>query len=168
MRHGVLDYRLSTSDLTDITVEGDTSSIKPSHPVIQLVLNRFNRKSRPGHREVGDTAKLALCIEGGGMRGCVSAGASAALSILGLNDAVDSVYGSSAGSMVAAYFVARQANGVQIYHGTFNYPSATHIHIHTYAHAPAFLVRRSVPRVTAKHHVPINRYFAGGWKSVYR
>lgn len=50
-------------------------------------------------------------------RGCVSAGATAALNFLGLNDAVDVVYGSSAGAMVSAYFVSRQFSGLQIYHG---------------------------------------------------
>lgn len=52
------------------------------------------------------------------MRGCVSAGASLALSFLGLNDVVDIVYGSSAGSMVGTYFISRQNNGNLIYQGT--------------------------------------------------
>ena len=47
----------------------------------------------------------------------MSAGASAALVALGLNDAVDVVYGSSAGAMVGAYFVCRQCDGIQIYYG---------------------------------------------------
>lgn len=51
------------------------------------------------------------------MRGCVPAGATAAINFLGLNDAIDVVYGSSAGAMVGAYFVSRQYSGVQIYHG---------------------------------------------------
>ncbi len=50
------------------------------------------------------------------MRGCVSAGATAALNVLGINDAIDVVYGSSAGAMVGAYFISRQFSGVQIYH----------------------------------------------------
>ena len=57
-----------------------------------------------------------LYMIGGGMRGCVSAGATAALNVLGLNDAIDVVYGSSAGAMVGAYFISRQFSGVQIYH----------------------------------------------------
>jgi hypothetical protein len=42
---------------------------------------------------IGDSDKIALSIEGGGMRGCVSAGASAALNILGIHDTIDVVYG---------------------------------------------------------------------------
>ena len=96
-------------------VVGNTQSIPNTHPVIDAVVKRWREGSKPGCRN--DTNKIALSIEGGGMRGCVAAGASAALNFLGLNDAVDVVYGSSAGAMVGAYFVARQYSGVEIYHG---------------------------------------------------
>ncbi|KAJ1416798.1 hypothetical protein B484DRAFT_434414, partial [Ochromonadaceae sp. CCMP2298] len=102
--------------LKKIRVVGDTSTIQPDHPVIQAVLDRWQQGSKPGKRPEGDANKIALCFEGGGMRGCVAAGQAAALNFLALNDAVDVVYGSSAGSMVAAYFVSRQYSGVQIYH----------------------------------------------------
>lgn len=46
--------------------------------------------------------QIGLAIEGGGMRGCVSAGMTAALMSLGLMDSIDAVYGSSAGSLVSA------------------------------------------------------------------
>jgi len=75
-------------------------------------------KTLPGKRSSSDDRKIALCIEGGGMRGCVAAGSSAAINFLGLNDAIDIVYGSSAGSMVATYFISRQFSGVKIYHGS--------------------------------------------------
>lgn len=52
--------------------------------------------------------KVGLAIEGGGMRGCVSAGMVAAVSTLGLMDSFDAVYGSSAGSLVGAYAIAGQ------------------------------------------------------------
>lgn len=78
---------------------------------------RWATNSLPGKRSSSDSNKIALCIEGGGMRGCVAAGSSAAINFLGLNDAIDIVYGSSAGSMVAAYFISRQFDGVKIYHG---------------------------------------------------
>lgn len=52
--------------------------------------------------------KVGLAIEGGGMRGCVSAGMIAAVSTLGLMDTFDAVYGSSAGSLVGAYAIAGQ------------------------------------------------------------
>ena len=93
---------------------GNTSHIPSGHPVLQLVLNRWRENSIPGSRK--DQYKLALAIEGGGMRGCVAAGATAALEFLGLSSCIDSVYGSSAGSMVGAYFVSRQSGGIRIYH----------------------------------------------------
>ena len=42
------------------------------------------------------------------MRGAVSAGMAAALMCLGLSDSFDSIYGSSAGSVIGAYMVSRQ------------------------------------------------------------
>jgi predicted acylesterase/phospholipase RssA len=55
-----------------------------------------------------DGNKVALVVEGGGMRGCVSAGMICAVHYLGLEDTLDVVYGSSAGAVVAAYFCSRQ------------------------------------------------------------
>lgn len=55
-----------------------------------------------------DDKKIALIIEGGGMRGCVTAGMVCAIDYLGLRDCVDIVYGSSAGSIIGAYFVTGQ------------------------------------------------------------
>lgn len=52
--------------------------------------------------------KVGLAIEGGGMRGCVSAGMMATIYDLGLMDTFDAVYGSSAGSLVGAYAIAGQ------------------------------------------------------------
>lgn len=52
--------------------------------------------------------QVGLAIEGGGMRGCVSAGMIAAVSTFGLMDTFDAVYGSSAGSLVGAYAIAGQ------------------------------------------------------------
>lgn len=78
---------------------------------------RWATKSLPGKRKPSDSNKIALCVEGGGMRGCVAAGSAAAINFLGLNDAVDIVYGSSAGAMVATYFISRQFGAANIYHG---------------------------------------------------
>lgn len=52
------------------------------------------------------------------MRGSVSAGMVAAIKYCGLEDVFDAVYGSSAGSIVGAYFVSRQLPlyGAQIYY----------------------------------------------------
>ena len=66
-----------------------------------------------------DKYKIGLAIEGGGMRGAVSAGAAAAISLLGLSDAFDSVYGSSAGALIAAFFVSKQLNGKFIREASF-------------------------------------------------
>lgn len=52
--------------------------------------------------------QVGLAIEGGGMRGCVSAGMIATLYNLDLMDTFDAVYGSSAGSLVGAYAIAGQ------------------------------------------------------------
>jgi predicted acylesterase/phospholipase RssA len=70
----------------------------------------------PGQRSDGQ--KIALAIEGGGMRGCVAAGMVTAVWYLGLDDAVDVVYGSSAGSLVGAYFITKQLpyDGPEIYY----------------------------------------------------
>jgi hypothetical protein len=77
-----------------------------NHTVLQLMKERFETGSKPGHRQ--DNASLALAIEGGGMRGCVSAGMAAAVASLGLTDAFDKIYGSSAGSVIGSYMVSRQ------------------------------------------------------------
>jgi predicted patatin/cPLA2 family phospholipase len=68
-----------------------------------------------------DGASIALCVEGGAMRGVVSAGMVSALEQLGLTQAFDAVYGSSAGALNAAYFLAGQAAlGTTIYYEDIN------------------------------------------------
>lgn len=81
------------------------------HPVLSVVRERVKTNSKPGRRlksSSSDRAHLALVIEGGGMRGAVSAGMAAALSTLDMLDAFDSIHGSSAGAIVGAYLVSRQ------------------------------------------------------------
>lgn len=84
--------------------------------VSQVLKRRFETGSKPGHRD--DNCRVALCIEGGGMRGAISAGMTAAIEHLRLSDAFDVVYGSSAGAIVGAYFVSRQLPlfGARIYY----------------------------------------------------
>lgn len=77
------------------------------HPVVELIRRRRAENSRPGERR--DARRVALLIEGGGMRGVVSAGMTAALEQLGLRDAFDEVHGSSAGAFNATFFLAGQA-----------------------------------------------------------
>jgi predicted patatin/cPLA2 family phospholipase len=82
----------------------------------------FERKagnSVPGRRT--DGRKVALVIEGGAMRGVVSAGMVAALENLGLRNSFDLVCGSSAGAIAGAYFVAEQARyGTTIFYENIN------------------------------------------------
>jgi predicted patatin/cPLA2 family phospholipase len=78
-----------------------------AHPVVQTILRRREEGSRPGART--DGRRVALVIEGGGLRGVVSAGMTAAIEQLGLRDAFDEVHGSSAGAFNGAFLLADQA-----------------------------------------------------------
>jgi predicted patatin/cPLA2 family phospholipase len=73
------------------------------HPVRQILEQRRLQGSLPGRRE--DAARVGLAIEGGGMRGVVSAAMLIALADLGFADAFDEVYGCSAGAINGAYFL---------------------------------------------------------------
>ena len=107
----------SMNTVTATAVTSNTSSITMHHPVIAAVVDRWRSQSKIGNRCAHDNMKIALCIEGGGMRGCVAAGSAAAINFLGLNDAIDVVYGSSVGSMIGCYFVSKQYSGHMIYNG---------------------------------------------------
>ena len=86
-----------------------------ANPVIQLILDRLRSESQPLQRK--DGYKLGLAIEGGAMRGVVSAGMVTALEYLGLLRVFDAVYGSSAGAFNGAFFLAGQAAfGTTIYY----------------------------------------------------
>jgi hypothetical protein len=129
LRTAILDEQLSLSDTIIMDDDTDSSKVerviagvskasnKPTsvptdffdnHAVRNLMKERYDRRSTPGNRHQNDNATLALSIEGGGMRGCVSAGMVAAIASLGLSDTIDKVYGSSAGSVVGSYLVSRQ------------------------------------------------------------
>ena len=69
--------------------------------MLQVLAQRRFEGSKPKQRK--DQFKVALAIEGGGMRGCVAAGMASALIDAGLGDCFDEIYGSSAGALVAAY-----------------------------------------------------------------
>lgn len=110
--------------LKSLQVIGDTQIIGSSlpelrnkvHPVLKLLHER--RAAAGPQKKSDDGKKVALVIEGGGMRGCVSAGMVAALFYLGLEDTFDVVYGSSAGTVIGAYFITRQLPwfGPEIYY----------------------------------------------------
>jgi predicted patatin/cPLA2 family phospholipase len=89
------------------------------HATIRLLLNRKSARTSPGSH--GDGFKIGLAIEGGAMRGVVSGGMVAALEMLGLRDCFDAVYGSSAGAIDGAYFIAGQATyGTTIFYENIN------------------------------------------------
>jgi predicted patatin/cPLA2 family phospholipase len=68
--------------------------------VLDVLNARLSSGSRPGERS--DPHRVAVVMEGGGMRGVVSAGMTAALERLGLTRCFDLVVGSSAGALNAA------------------------------------------------------------------
>lgn len=76
------------------------------HEVLKVINERVRSGSRPGHRD--DPYRVALSVEGGGMRGTVSAGMALALHELGLVPAFDAVYGSSAGAITGAWLVSAE------------------------------------------------------------
>jgi hypothetical protein len=119
LRHAILDQQLSLSDTRIVervtktspvgaTKEQAESSPLMDHAVRNLIKGRHLSRSTPGNRHSTDNSTMAIAIEGGGMRGCVSAGMVAAITALGLSDTIDTIYGSSAGSVVGAYMVSRQ------------------------------------------------------------
>lgn len=69
-----------------------------SHPVIEAL------------RERPPQARIALVVEGGGMRGAVSGGMALALGELGLARSFDAVYGSSAGALNALWLVSERVD----------------------------------------------------------
>jgi predicted patatin/cPLA2 family phospholipase len=75
-----------------------------THPVAKILRARLAEGSEPGARR--DPHRVALVLEGGGMRGVVSAGMTAALERLGLTRCFDLVVGASAGALNGAALLA--------------------------------------------------------------
>ena len=75
------------------------------HEVLRALAARRRTGSRPLARD--DGLRIALVIEGGGMRGIISAGMALALDELGLVPAFDAVYGASAGAITGAWLLSR-------------------------------------------------------------
>ncbi|MET9245494.1 patatin-like phospholipase family protein [Nonomuraea sp. NPDC003709] len=74
------------------------------HEVLRVIADRVRSGSRPGARQDGH--RVALAIEGGGMRGTVSAGMALALHEAGAAHAFDAVYGASAGAITRAWLLS--------------------------------------------------------------
>jgi predicted patatin/cPLA2 family phospholipase len=75
------------------------------HEVLRALAARRGTGSRPLARD--DGLRIALIIEGGGMRGVISAGMALALDELGLVPTFDAVYGASAGAITGAWLLSR-------------------------------------------------------------
>jgi predicted acylesterase/phospholipase RssA len=76
------------------------------HQVLRVIDERVRSGSRPGNRS--DGLRVALSIEGGGMRGTVSAGMALALHERGMTRAFDAVYGASAGAITGAWLLSSE------------------------------------------------------------
>lgn len=99
--------------------EGQAARLYGINPeaVIELVKSRAGCSAPP----VSHGRKLALLVEGGGMRGVCSAGGLVALDAMGFRNAFDEIYATSAGAMNVAYMLANQAVfGIQIYYKEIN------------------------------------------------
>jgi predicted patatin/cPLA2 family phospholipase len=83
----------------------DHETVTPVHEVLRVLGERARAGSLPGARD--DGLRVALAIEGGGMRGTISAGMALALDELGLVSAFDAVYGASAGAITGAWLLSR-------------------------------------------------------------
>ncbi len=71
---------------------------------------------RDGGQGVDPGRKLGLIVEGGGMRGVLSAGSLLAVDHLGLRKSFDIAFGSSAGGVNVAYFLSGQGTlGITVY-----------------------------------------------------
>ncbi|MFB4304338.1 patatin-like phospholipase family protein [Actinomadura sp. NTSP31] len=81
------------------------------HRLIDVLAERSANAGRPGHRTDGH--RVAVAIEGGGMRGTVSGGMALALSELGLLPLFDAIYGASAGAISAAWLLSSHPEGLR-------------------------------------------------------
>jgi predicted patatin/cPLA2 family phospholipase len=77
------------------------------HPVAAVLRERAHAGSQPGERD--DPHCVAIVLEGGGMRGVVSAAMAGAIERLGLTPCFDLVVGSSAGAINGAALLAGSA-----------------------------------------------------------
>lgn len=108
----------SVNVLGDTQIIGDKNHPERIHPVLKLIHERRRSNSTCTEGPRPDGCKVALAVEGGGMRGCLSAGMVAAIHYLGLEETIDVVYGSSAGTVIGSYFITRQLQwfGPEIYY----------------------------------------------------
>ena len=79
--------------------------------VRQVLRERLRAGSAPGRR--ADGLRVVLAIEGGAMRGTISAGMALALHELALVPAFDAVYGASAGAITGAWLLSSRPEGLR-------------------------------------------------------
>ena len=86
---------------------------------IEVMLERLRTRSAPGNRD--DPWRVALAVEGGGMRGVISTGMLLALEQLGFRSTIDLVVGTSAGALASAFFVdGRTVEGSVLFYTDLN------------------------------------------------
>lgn len=73
------------------------------HPVLVALRRRREKNDVPGARS--DDLRIGLAVEGGGIRGVVSAAMLCALEDLGMASAFDAIYSASSGAINSAYFL---------------------------------------------------------------
>ncbi|MGW1498333.1 patatin-like phospholipase family protein [Streptomyces mirabilis] len=83
------------------------------HPVWRVLNERAQSDSRPGAR--ADGHRVALAIEGGGMRGIIAGGMALALHELGLTNGFDAVYGASAGAASGAWLLSSSPQSLRFW-----------------------------------------------------
>jgi len=99
-----------------MNIKGDNFIIFGNNP--EQALRALMNTKKPEH---SSTQKLGLIIEGGGMRGIIAGGMVIALHKGGFTQTFANVYGSSAGALGGAYFLAGQSPyGVSIYYEEIN------------------------------------------------
>lgn len=99
--------------------KGNTVTVNAAaeaHPALALTAGRLAAGGGPGAR--GDGRRLALAIEGGGMRGTITAGMALGVHELGPTPVFDDVYGSSAGALTGAWLCSANPPGLRIWYDT--------------------------------------------------
>jgi predicted patatin/cPLA2 family phospholipase len=91
--------------------EAVVDDVRSRHRMLAVLARRAIEGSRPGERTDGH--RVALAIEGGGMRGTVSAGMALAIQQLGLLPLFDAVYGASAGAISGAWLLSTRPEGLR-------------------------------------------------------
>ncbi|MET7974708.1 patatin-like phospholipase family protein [Streptomyces mirabilis] len=97
---------------TTATPAAETEPEGP-HPVWRVLTERAQADSRPGAR--ADGYRVALAIEGGGMRGIIAGGMALALHELGLTNGFDAVYGASAGAASGAWLLSSSPQSLRFW-----------------------------------------------------